>query len=65
MVAYVIKFERKGIERTEHVDAKDLKSAKRKIERKLAIIENHFRPKSKQTETVRIKILSYSIVGYY
>lgn len=67
MVAYTINYQIKknGIIKKEYVDARDLKSAKHKIESKLAKVENKNKPLSKQIKTVRIEILNYSIIGYY
>lgn len=68
MTSYTVKYVVKkypDVIRREYVDAKDLKSAKHKIETKLAKIENKSRPTSKQLKVVRIEILDYSINGYY
>lgn len=46
-------------------DAKDLKSAKNKIEKELAKKYNKLVPPSKQVKNVRVTILKYSINGYY
>lgn len=69
-VRYVVKSKscvahREGDVCRETVDAKDLKSAKHKIETKLAKIENRYRIPSKQLKVVKIEVLDYSINGYY
>ena len=67
MTAYTIYYQIKknGITKRESIDAKDLKSAKHKIETKLAKAENKNRPVSKQVKVIRIEILDYSVNGYY
>ena len=67
MVAYSIKYQIKktGLIQKENIDAKDLKSAKHKIESKLAKMENKNRVPSKQIKVVKIEVLDYSINGYY
>ena len=54
MKAYFLEYQVKGKEypypRGAHIDAKDLKSAQKKLERK---------------ERGRVEIINYSIVGYY
>lgn len=67
MTSYTIYYQIKknGITKREGIDAKDLKSAKHKIETKLAKAENKNKPASKQVKAVRIEILDYSVIGYY
>ena len=49
----------------EQVDAKDLRSAKRKIEVRLAKRINKERCPSRQIKHVQIKIIRFTIIGYY
>lgn len=52
-------------ERRETVDAKNAKSAINKLKKRLAKSFNKFLPKSKQTKTVRINVISCDVIGYY
>lgn len=68
MVSYGVKYFVKNnpsITYRENIDAKNLKSAKHKIESRLAKKENKKRVPSKQIKVVRIEIVDYSINGYY
>lgn len=68
MTAYTIEYQIKktpGTIHTTSIDAKDLKSAKNKIEKGLAKIYNKTKPVSKQIKAIKIEILDYSVIGYY
>lgn len=67
MTSYYIKYQinKNGINREESIEAKDLKSAKHKIESKLAKQENKYKPTSKQVKSIRITILDVTVNGYY
>ena len=74
MTAYYIKYQVKTEQKywkeetptySIHIDAKDLKSAKHKIETMLAKEQNRKRTPSKQIKFVRIEVMDYSVIGYY
>lgn len=64
-VYYTINKEKDGREYCTTKDAKDLKSAKNKIEKDLAKKYNKTVTASKQVKNIRITVLRYSINGYY
>ena len=64
-IEYYVKADPSMTIHCESVDAKNVQSAKRKIEMKLAKQTNRFRPPSKQIHFVRIGILRAIINGYY
>ena len=64
-IRYSISKEKFIGERQETIDAKNAKSAINKIKKRLAKSFNKFLPKSKQTKTVRINVISCDVIGYY